>query len=78
MQSIEATVHIWLSAMNVGLATLQLQKEKPELMPGQKIPYLFSQFTLLAFRIPKDCSDASDYDHEYFSFINSGNNSGQR
>ncbi len=47
------------SAMTSGFAKLQTSNIKPETILGQNIPNPFDNSTLIPFRIPKDCNDAS-------------------
>ena len=47
------------SAMTSGFAKLQTSNFKPETILGQNIPNPFDNSTLIPFRIPKDCNDAS-------------------
>jgi hypothetical protein len=47
------------SPMNNGFAKLQTLNSKPETILGQNIPNPFDNSTLIPFRIPKNCHDAS-------------------
>ena len=47
------------SAMNNGFAELKTINSKPETLLGQNIPNPFDNSTLIPFRIPKNCHDAS-------------------
>ncbi|MGB3074384.1 MAG: tail fiber domain-containing protein, partial [Chitinophagales bacterium] len=47
------------SSMNSGFAELKTLDSKPETILGQNIPNPFDNSTLIPFRIPKNCHDAS-------------------
>jgi hypothetical protein len=47
------------SSMTDGFAELKTVNSKPETLLGQNIPNPFDNSTLIPFRIPKDCYDAS-------------------
>jgi hypothetical protein len=47
------------SSMTDGFAKLETPNSKPETLLGQNIPNPFDNSTLIPFRIPKNCSDAS-------------------
>jgi len=47
------------SSMTDGFIKSEIQNQKPEILLGQNIPNPFDNSTLIPFRIPKNCNDAS-------------------
>ncbi|HYV94115.1 MAG TPA: hypothetical protein VE978_20225 [Chitinophagales bacterium] len=59
LQQFDQTLSQCCSQSTSCFATLQISNSKPETVLGQNIPNPFDNSTLIPFRIPKDCNDAS-------------------
>lgn len=59
VDDLEASVKSITASTNSGFAELKTLNEDPETILGQNIPNPFDNSTLIPFRIPKNCKDAS-------------------
>lgn len=59
VDQLQSSIENQKSSMTDGFAELKTLNSKPETILGQNIPNPFDNSTLIPFRIPKDCKDAS-------------------
>ena len=59
VEQIQSSIDNQKSSMSNGYAKLQISNLEPQTLLGQNIPNPFDNSTLIPFRIPKDCKDAS-------------------
>ena len=59
IDQVQSSIDNQKSSMSNGYAKLQISNLEPQTLLGQNIPNPFDNSTLIPFRIPKDCKDAS-------------------